>query len=68
MTRVVTRSSPPRAAWHLEQQGLHPLLARLYAARGIRDRSELDYALSALLPPASLTRAPEAAEIGRAHV
>ena len=63
MTRVVTRSSPPRAAWHLEQQGLHPLLARLYAARGIRDRSELDYALNALLPPASLTRAPEAAAL-----
>ena len=26
---------PPRAAWALEQAGVHPLLARLYAARGI---------------------------------
>ncbi len=63
MTRLVTRNSPPRLAWQLEQQGLHPLLARLYAARGVVDRSELDYALKSLLPPASLTHAADAADL-----
>ncbi|WP_415034799.1 single-stranded-DNA-specific exonuclease RecJ [Azonexus sp.] len=63
MTRITTRSAPPRTAWQLEQQGVHPLLARLYAARGIRDKGELDYDLKALLPPASLTHANAAAEL-----
>ncbi|WP_153118062.1 single-stranded-DNA-specific exonuclease RecJ [Rhodocyclus tenuis] len=61
MTRIVTRSVPARAQWQLEQEGVHPLLARLYAARGIRSRAELDNALSALLPPAELTQADAAA-------
>ncbi|MBK7901367.1 MAG: single-stranded-DNA-specific exonuclease RecJ [Azonexus sp.] len=61
MTRLVSRTVPPRSAWQLEQQGLHPLLARLYAARGVADRSELDYDLKHLLPPQTLTRADEAA-------
>ncbi|MCK6412636.1 MAG: single-stranded-DNA-specific exonuclease RecJ [Azonexus sp.] len=61
MTRLVTRNSPPRAAWQLEQQGVHPLLARLYAARGVSERSELDYELKSLLPPATLTHASDAA-------
>src|SRR5512137_1885530 len=63
MTRIVTRSIPQRAAWQLEQQGLHPLLARLYAARGVTDKAELDYELKSLLPPASLTNADAAAQI-----
>ncbi|MGE5471495.1 MAG: single-stranded-DNA-specific exonuclease RecJ [Bacteroidota bacterium] len=63
MTHLVTRASPPRTAWQLEQQGLHPLLARLYAARGITDKSELDYELKSLLPPASLTHASDAAQM-----
>jgi hypothetical protein len=35
-TRIAVRDIPPRAAWALEQGGVHPLLARLYAARGVR--------------------------------
>ena len=61
MTRLKSRSVPPRSQWQLEQQGLHPLLARIYAARGILAREELDYDLKSLLPPDRLTRAPEAA-------
>ena len=61
MTYLKARSVPPRIQWQLEQQGLHPLLARLYAARGIKARSELDYELKSLLPPALLTHAAEAA-------
>ena len=61
MTQLLTRPIPPRSAWQLEQQGLHPLLARIYAARGIQTRSELDYALKSLLPPTLLTHADSAA-------
>ncbi|OQA33487.1 MAG: Single-stranded-DNA-specific exonuclease RecJ [Betaproteobacteria bacterium ADurb.Bin341] len=60
-TRLTTRSASPQHIWQLERQGLHPLLARLYAARGVQDASELDYRLEHLLPPASLTHATEAA-------
>ncbi|NJD25328.1 MAG: single-stranded-DNA-specific exonuclease RecJ [Betaproteobacteria bacterium] len=61
MTRIVARPVPTRAALLLEQQGLHPLLARLYAARGVTDKAELDYELKSLLPPAALTHATDAA-------
>ncbi len=63
MTRIVKRSVPQRAVWQLEQQGLHPLLARLYASRGVTDKAELDYELKSLLPPATLTHASDAALI-----
>ena len=63
MTRLVSRNATPRTVWQLEQQGLHPLLARLYAARGVTDKAELDYELKSLLPPASLTHATDAAQI-----
>ncbi len=63
MTRLTTRSSPPRTVWQLEQQGMHPLLARLYAARGITDKAELDYELKSLIPPAALTNASAAAQL-----
>jgi len=33
--KLLTRDIPPRSAWALEQSGVHPLLARLYAARGV---------------------------------
>ncbi len=36
--KITDRDIPPRAAWTLEQAGVHPLLARLYAARGIVQR------------------------------
>ncbi|WP_263771324.1 single-stranded-DNA-specific exonuclease RecJ [Propionivibrio soli] len=55
MTTLKARTAPPRIQWQLEQQGLHPLLARIYAARGIEQRSELDYELKGLLPPGTLT-------------
>jgi single-stranded-DNA-specific exonuclease len=59
--KIVPRDIPPRAAWALEQAGLHPLLARLYAARGVTGTDELDDALGKLLPPQSLLGADRAA-------
>ena len=63
MTHIVTRNSPQRAVWQLEQQGMHPLLARLYAARGVKDKTELNYELKSLIPPTALTHATDAAQI-----
>ncbi len=58
---ITTRDVPPRSVWTLEQAGVHPLLARLYAARGVTGMDELDEALGKLLPPSSLKGAQEAA-------
>src|SRR6185369_5287280 len=55
------RDVPPRTAWALEQAGVHPLLARLYAARGIASQEELDDSLARLLAPDSLLGARAAA-------
>ncbi len=58
--RLALRDVPPRATWALEQAGVHPLLARLFAARGLRSPEELDDALSRLLPPTTLLGAQAA--------
>ena len=59
--KIITRDVPPRAAWALEQGGLHPLLARLFAARGITSTDELDDALARLIPPSQMLGAQDAA-------
>ena len=61
--QLVTRDVPPRTAFALEQAGLHPLLARLFAARGISSADDLDDGLARLLPPADLKGAAEAARL-----
>jgi single-stranded-DNA-specific exonuclease len=54
MTRIATRSYAFRTAEMLRQQGVHPVLARLYAARGLADMRELSSDLTALIAPAGL--------------
>ena len=61
--KLLTREVPPRSAWALEQAGIHPLLARLYAARGVHNPDELDDALAKLLPPSGLLGAQAAARL-----
>ncbi len=61
--KITTRDVPPRAAWALEQGGMHPLLARLYAARGISAMDELDDGLHRLLPPGEMRGTAEAASL-----
>ena len=58
---IIAREIPPRAVWALEQAGVHPLLARLYASRGVTSKNELDDGLALLLLPASLKGAAQAA-------
>lgn len=59
--QIRLRDVPPRIVWALEQAGVHPLLARLYAARGVRSIDELDNALGKLLPPSGLLGSDAAA-------
>ncbi|MGI4849694.1 MAG: single-stranded-DNA-specific exonuclease RecJ [Janthinobacterium lividum] len=54
MTRITTRSYPFREAEMLRQSGVHPVLARIFAARGLFDKRELASELTALMPPAGL--------------
>lgn len=61
--QLIEREVPPRQAWALEQSGMHPLLARLYAARGIEDAAALDASLAQLLPPSGLKGIDAAAEL-----
>ena len=58
-----TRDVPPRVRFALEQAGVHPLLAHLLAARGVRTADELDDSLALLLPPASLKGAEAAGRL-----
>ncbi|WP_397407324.1 single-stranded-DNA-specific exonuclease RecJ [Polaromonas sp.] len=59
--KIIVREAPPRSVWALQQAGVHPLLAQLYAARGVLTADELDDGLARLLPPASMKGTPEAA-------
>lgn len=61
--QILTRDVPPRTAWTLEQAGVHPLLSRLFAARGIQSAEELDDGLAKLLPPQSLKGTEAAAQL-----
>ncbi len=61
--KIVHRDIPPRAAWALEQAGVHPLLARLFAARGVTAPEQLDDGLALLLPPTQLLGAEAAARL-----
>ena len=61
--RWLQRDVPPRASFALEQAGVHPLLARLLAARGVRLPDELDDSLGRLLPPATMKGAAEAGRL-----
>ena len=54
MVSLKQRAWSERTAWQLEQSGLHPLLARLYAARGIQNASQISTRIEDLIPPAAL--------------
>jgi single-stranded-DNA-specific exonuclease len=60
-TRISTRSCPGRQSELLRQGGIHPVLARVFAARGLADPRELASELQALLPPAALLQIDAAA-------
>jgi len=61
--KLQVRDVPPRSVWALEQSGVHPLLARLYAARGVHDAQQLQTELRLLLPPSGLKGTDAAASL-----
>ena len=61
--RIATRPANPRTTLILEQAGVHPVLARLYAARGIGGVGELNGSLATLLAPSLLKNAEGAAAL-----
>ncbi len=60
---LALRAAAPRSAYALEQAGIHPLLARLLAARGVRSAEDIDDSLGRLLDPAGLAGADAAATL-----
>lgn len=60
-TRISVRPCPFRTSELLRQGGVHPVLARIYAARGLSDPRELASELAALAPPGGLKHIDNAA-------
>ncbi|CAD6536598.1 single-stranded-DNA-specific exonuclease RecJ [Paraburkholderia metrosideri] len=63
MTRIVTRACSPVDAEVLTRHGLHPVLARLYAARGVCMPDEIETGLAKLVPPVALKGCEDAAAL-----
>jgi single-stranded-DNA-specific exonuclease len=61
MTRITTRPYSFRDSERLRQSGVHPVLARVYTARGLLDAKELESELNALIPPSGLLHIDAAA-------
>lgn len=58
-----TRPVQEAASQALKQAGIHDLMARLLASRGVTDAAQIDPAWRNLIPPAMLTQAREAAAL-----
>ncbi len=54
MTRIATRPCSFRTSEMLRQGGVHPVLARLFASRGLSDARELSSELASLMAPGGL--------------
>jgi len=61
--RVSSREVPADARERLAAAGVHPVLARVYAARGIAGPADLDVSMGLLLPPGGLRGIETAATI-----
>lgn len=61
MTKIITREVDSSAINFSEKT--HPLLQRIYAARGVYDDADLDLGLQQLIPPQQLKGIDEAVEV-----
>ena len=61
--KIVTRPYAEADRLRLEQAGVHPLLARLYAARRIASAGEIEQDFARLIPPSTLANAGRAARL-----
>ncbi|MGW8392156.1 single-stranded-DNA-specific exonuclease RecJ [Pseudoduganella sp. HUAS MS19] len=62
MTRIAIRPCPSQEAELLRLGGVHPVLARLFAARGLNNPADLSSELAALIQPSGLLHIDRAAE------
>ncbi|RKP46633.1 single-stranded-DNA-specific exonuclease RecJ [Pararobbsia silviterrae] len=63
MTRIAIRPCSFADAESLTRAGVHPVLARLFASRGVRSTHEIETALAQLHPPAALKGIDDAAHL-----
>jgi len=63
MPLFVARSAPPEAIERLVRGGVHPLLARIYAARGIIALEQLSSDLGGLAAPECMRNLPQMARL-----
>src|SRR5262245_26752770 len=68
MTRIVARNVPLAAERALVSSGVHPLLARVFAARGVVAVADVDADLGALASPTALRNADAAAALLADHI
>lgn len=61
MTRIAVRPYSLQSFQHLHDAGIHPVLARIFAARGISEPAELSTGLSGMIPPKQLLNIGKAA-------
>lgn len=61
--KIIEREISQEQVNALVQNGVHPLLARLFAARGVQSPQELDTGLQHLLPPSDLKGMDAAADL-----
>ncbi len=60
--QIKQRPFDERVVDELVSQGVHPMLAKLYAARGVAGKKDLDPSLSQIIPPELLTNSGEMAK------
>jgi len=63
MSEIVDRRYPDEVCAALVRSGLHPVLARVYAARGVRTMNQLEPSLGRLLPPDGMRNLAQAASL-----
>lgn len=61
--RLTVRHADLAACQNLQAAGIHPLLSRLWAARGVIDPAQTHLAWPSMLPPGQLTHAGHAAAV-----
>ena len=63
MSRITLRRTRVAVEERLVGEGVHPVLARLFASRGVERRADIDGGLAALLPPEGLLGIARAATL-----
>jgi single-stranded-DNA-specific exonuclease len=61
--QIKQRQFDEKVVSELIAEGINPLMARLYVARGVVSKSELETSLSGIIPPEQLTNASEMAKL-----